>query len=197
MSRRRSKLGIEYAGGLQEKSTAFGGVGLVVELYRQSGASATAERALPKKRSSQGLRQWQTVEAFVVLSALGGECLDDMERFREDEGLEALLGYKPPAPETARQWLDRFHEEGVMGERPAQGSFLPAESGGLEGLREVNNRVIRAYVEANKPGKDVTLDVDAHLVETSKANAQYCYAGYKAYQPIVVCWAETGLVLRD
>jgi len=39
--------------------------------------------------------------------------------------------------------------------------------------------------------------VDAHLVETSKANAQYCYEGYKAYQPMVVCWAETGLVLRD
>lgn len=197
MRRRRSKLGIEYAGGLQDKSTAFGGVGLLVELNRQSGASDTAEQALPKKRSSHGLRQWETVESFVLLSALGGECLDDMERLREDEGLEVLVGYKPPAPETARQWLDRFHEEDLMTERPAQGSFLPAESGGLEGLRTVNNRVVEAYVEAKRPGKDVTLDVDAHLVETSKVNAQYCYEGYKAYQPMVVCWAETGLVLRD
>jgi hypothetical protein len=57
--------------------------------------------------------------------------------------------------------------------------------------------VVHAYVEAVKPGKEVTLDVDAHLVETSKANAQYCYEGYKAYQPMAVCWAETGLVLRD
>jgi hypothetical protein len=197
MSRRRSKLGIEYIGGLQERSTAFGGVGLLVELYRQCGASVTADQALPKKRSSRGLRQWQMVEAFLLLSALGGECLEDMERFRVDEGLEALLGYKPPAPETGRQWLERFHEEGLMDERPSQGSFLPAESGGLEGLRQVNNRVIRAYADAVQPGMGVTLDVDAHLVETSKENAQYCYEGYKAYQPMVVCWAETGLALRD
>ena len=46
-----------------------------------------------------------------------------------------------------------------------------------------------------KPGQDATLDVDAHLAETSKANAFYCYDGYKAFQPIEVEWAETGLVL--
>ncbi len=197
MSRRRSKLGIEYAGGLQEKSTAYAGAGLLVELYRQSGASTMAEQVLPKKRSPRGLRQQEMVESFVLLSALGGECVDDMERLRDDEGLAVLLGYTPPAPETARQWLDRFHDEMLMSERPAQGSFLPAESSGLGGLREVNRRVIHAYVEAMKPGKEVTLDVDAHLVETNKADARYCYDGYKAYQPMLVCWAETGLVLRE
>ena len=37
----------------------------------------------------------------------------------------------------------------------------------------------------------------AHLVETDKAGAHCCYDGYKAFQPIEVCWAETGLVLAD
>ena len=68
MSRKRSMLGIEYAGGLQEKSTAFGGVGLLVELYRQAGVSATAEQVLPKKRSPQGLR----LRGVQGLSAHGG-----------------------------------------------------------------------------------------------------------------------------
>ena len=148
MGRRRSNLGIEYVGGLKEESTAFAGAGLLVELYRDSGASTVAESALPQKRSPKGLRQWQMVESVVLLSALGGECLDDMRRLREDEGLAALLEYVPPASETARQWLDRFHDEELMTGRPAQGSFLPAESGGLAGLREVNKRVIEAYVEA-------------------------------------------------
>ncbi len=70
MKRKRSMLGVEYEGGLQEKSTALGGVGLLVEVNRQCGVSARAEQALPTKRSSRGLRQWQTVEAFVLLSAL-------------------------------------------------------------------------------------------------------------------------------
>ena len=197
MKRKRSMLEVAYTGGLKEESTAFAGVGLLAEAFRQSGTSAMAERVLSKKRSPKGLRQWEMVESFVLLSALGGECLEDMARLRDDEGLAIMLGYKAPAPETARQWLDRFHDEGLMSERPAQGSFLPASSGGLEGLGEVNRRVVHAYVEAQKPGKEVTLDVDAHLVETAKANAEYCYEGYKAYQPMVVCWAETGLVLRD
>jgi len=47
------------------------------------------------------------------------------------------------------------------------------------------------------PGNEVTLDVDANLVETAKAQARYCYEGYKAYQPIVVCWAQNKLVLGD
>lgn len=197
MSRRRSSLGIEYAGGLKEESTAFAGVGLLVELYRQAGIGTAAERVLPEKRSPKGLKQGQMVESFVLLSALGGECLEDMERLRHDQGLAALLGYTPPAPETARQWLDRFHDEELMAARPQQGSFLPVESAGLAGLGEVNQRVIQGYVTAVKPEPDVTLDVDAHLVETSKANARPCYEGYQAYQPMEVSWAETGLVLAD
>jgi hypothetical protein len=43
----------------------------------------------------------------------------------------------------------------------------------------------------------MTLDVDAHLVETSKEDAKLCYEGYPAYQPMEVVWAETGLVLAD
>lgn len=150
---RRSKLGVTYAGGLNEESTAFAGAGLLVEVFRQSGVSATAELALPKKRSPKGPGQSEMVGSFVLLGALGGECLEDMVRLRDDAGLAILLGYIPPAPETARQWLDRFHDEELVSGRPAQGSFLPAESSGLEGLREVNRRVVHAYLEAKMRGK--------------------------------------------
>jgi hypothetical protein len=198
MGRERSLLGIDgYVGGLKEESTAFGGAGLLIELYRQAGIGQEADRSLPQKRSARGLRPGQMVESFVLLSVLGGECIEDMERLRQDGGLGVVLGYTPPAPETARQWLDRFHDEEQDVGRPVQGSFLPKESLGLVGLREVNRRVIQAYVQAVQPGGEVTLDVDAHLVETSKANAQYCYQGYKAYQPIEVSWAETMLVVAD
>lgn len=198
MGRRRSLLAIDgFIGGLKEESTAFAGIGLLVELYRQAGVGAKAERVFPQKRSPKGLSPGQMVEVFVALSSLGGECVDDMERLRQDRGLEALLGYKPPAPETARQWLDGFHDEALMMGQALQASFLPPESKGLAGLKEVNRRVIGAYVEAVKAGWEVTLDVDAHLVETAKADAQYCYEGYKSFQPIEVVWAQTMLVLAD
>jgi len=55
----------------------------------------------------------------------------------------------------------------------------------------------RAYVSAVAPGPTVTLDVDAHLVESSKQSALPTYEGFRGYQPLFVEWAESGLVLAD
>lgn len=216
MKRPPDVLGVKIVGGLKEASTPWAGASLLVELMRRCSVPAAANKALPAKGSAKGLEQGQMIESFVLLSALGGECVEDMERLRKDDGLAAMLGYRPPAAETARQWLDRFHDEVLMENRPLQGSFIPLESRELSGLREVIRRVVHAYVEAarSQPGVsgrkleptegatadsqlEVTLDVDAQLIETSKAGALYCYDGYKAYQPIQVCWAETLLVLAD
>lgn len=197
MKKDQSSSGVTLTGGLKEDVTPWAGAALLVELYRKAGIEAAAERALPKKKSPKGLKEGQIVESFVLLSALGGDCVDDMERLREDKGLEAMLGYRPPASETARQWLDKFHDEKLIVERPRQGAFIPLESAPLAGLKEPNRQVIWTYVERVSPGWQVTLDVDAQLVETAKANARYCYEGYRAFQPIEVSWAETGLVLMD
>jgi len=193
----RGHLAVSVTGGLEEVVTSWAGASTLVEAYRRYGVGDAADRALPRKKTSKGLSQGQMTESFVLLSALGGECIEDMERLRQDKGLEAMLGYQVPAPETARQWLDKFHDEGLLSGQPEQGAFIPAESASLAGLREPNRQVIWSYIEKMKPGQEVTLDVDAHLVETSKANAFYCYDGRKAFQPIEVEWAETGLVLAE
>ncbi len=110
----KGSLGAAITGGLREEVTAWAGAAVLAELYRKAGVEAAVERSLPKKKSPKGIRQGQMVEVFVLLSALGGECLEDMERLRTDGGLAALLGYRPPAAETARQWLDRFHDDDLM-----------------------------------------------------------------------------------
>lgn len=190
-------LGVKIVGGLKEIATPWAGASLLVDLYRQLGLDETADKVFPAKKSSKGLRHGQMVESFVLLSALGGECIDDMKRLRGDEGLARMLSYLPPAPETARQWLGGFHEEALLSGRPLQGSFIPTESRPVAALKEMDRRTIWAYVQNLKPGWEVTLDVDAQLIETNKANARRCYEGYKAYQPVQVSWAETMLVLAD
>jgi hypothetical protein len=177
--------------------TPHAGVALLIELGRRSVVVAAAEQHLPAKRSTKGLRQGELVEGFVLLSALGGECLDDFDGLRGDRGLAALLGYDLPAASTARQWLDRFHAPDAVAGRPRQGSFIPPESAGLAALRTVVQRATRAYVAAVRPGPAVTLDVDAYLVESSKRSALPTYEGYWGYQPLLVEWAEAGLVLAD
>jgi len=197
MKQPSERLGVKIVGGLKEVFTPWSGVSLLVDLLRKVEMDKTANKVLPSKKTSKGLNQGQTVESFVLLSALGGECLEDMQHLRDDEGLAGIVSYKPPAPETARQWLDGFHDEALCMNKPLQGSFIPPESGALAGLKEIERRGIWAYVSNLKPGWEITLDVDTQLIETSKAEAKYCYDGYKAYQAMKVCWAETLLVLAD
>ena len=191
------RLGVKIVGGLKEVSTPWSGVSLLVDLYRKLEMDQLANRVLPAKKSSKGLKHGQTVESFVLLSALGGENNEDMQHLRDDAGLAAILGYKPPAPETARQWLDGFHDESLLVHRPLQGSFIPPESRALNGLKELMRREIWAYINNLKPGEEITLDVDTQLIETNKSEAKICYDGYKALQAMKVCWAETLMILAD
>jgi len=197
MKQEGDRLGVKISGGLSEVTTAWSGVSLLVDLCRKLGIDRLANQVLPRKKSSKGLKPGETVESFILLSALGGECIEDMEHLREDEGLAAILGYRPPAPETARQWLDRFHDEALMANKPLQGSFIPPESVAINGLRELNQRIIWSYVQNMGPGSEVTLDVDTQLIETYKAQAQHCYEHFKAFQAMKVVWGETMLILND
>src|SRR3972149_41323 len=107
-------LDIDLQGGLTEQVTPHAGASVLIELGRRSGVMQAAERHLPAKRSAKGLGQGQLVESFVLLSALGGEGLDDFAHLRRDYGLAALVGYHLPAAATARQWLGQVpHAEGV------------------------------------------------------------------------------------
>jgi hypothetical protein len=188
---------LEFAGGLSEQVTPHAGVALLVEVMRRSGTTAVAERCLPAKQNPKGLTRGQMVEAVVIHAALGGECMDDMGIFRKDAGLSAILGYQMPAPSTLRSWLEQFHDEAAVSARPLQGSFIPAESSGLSGLRATMNQTVRSYVAAVTPGRLVTLDVDAHLVESSKREARMTYEGERGFQPLIVVWAETMLILAE
>lgn len=190
-------LDIDVRGGLTDKVTPHAGVALLLETGRRSGVLAAAERGLPAKISPKGLRQAEMVEALVLLSALGGDCLDDLDGLRRDQGLAALTGYVLPAASTARQWLDRFHDPAALADRPLWGSFIPAETQGLAALRAAVAHSVHAYVTAVRPGPAVTLDVDAHIVASSKRAARPTYTGERGYQPLLVTWAETGLVLAD
>lgn len=96
------------------------------------------ERTLSKKKSLKGRRQGQMVESFVLLRALDSDCIEDMERLREDEGL--------------------------MEERPVRGSFIPPELATLAGLKKPNRQVIWTYVDEVKPRWQLTFDVDAQLL---------------------------------
>ena len=99
-------LEVDWRGGLADAVTAHAGAALLIEWGRRSGVLAAVERYLPAKKSSKGLGQGQFVEAFVLLSALGGDCLADFDGLRRDRGLGPCWAMPcRPRPRRAKGWI--------------------------------------------------------------------------------------------
>jgi len=63
-------------------------------------------RHIKIKQRQRGYDEATFVESVILLSGVGGDCLDDFEQLRADRGLEEMLGHAIPSPEAARHHLD-------------------------------------------------------------------------------------------
>src|SRR3970282_1230101 len=92
-----------------ERLTSWGGVPLLVREFRSLDLPRSVERNVRIKQRQRGYDEASVIESFVILNAVGGECLEDFDRLREDAGLAEMLGHEIPSPEAARKFLYQFH----------------------------------------------------------------------------------------
>jgi hypothetical protein len=187
---------------LAETLTAWGGIPLAVQAFRSLGVPASVQRHVAIKQRERGYDEATMVESFVVLNALGGECVDDFQYLREDGGLKQMLGHEIPSPEAARQFLNQFHGEGKIEEAkqrrgPEQIAFIPEESDALLGLGQVNEELVQELGRRCPEQRIATVDQDATIIESHKQQALRTYEGGRGYQPMLVVWAEMDVVLAD
>jgi hypothetical protein len=165
-----------------EVPTAYAGIPLFVRTARSLGVPASVKRCREVKPRRRGFDEATYVESLRVLNALGGECLDDFERLREDRGLAEMLGHELPSPGAGRDFLNAFHEqeriEQAQRELPAgQVSYIPSESAPLRALAQVNQDLVREIGRRCPDQKIATVDVDATVIESSKRQAKPTYEG--------------------
>jgi Transposase DDE domain group 1 len=175
--------------------TAHGGVPLLIEAFRTSGAAAVLDASVVIKRRKRGLAPAALVEGLFSLWAAGGERCEDLAPLREDTALALLLGHGLPAPQTARDFLDAFDQAAPplwQGER----CQVPGEGARLQGLVHANRRLV-AWLQERAPQTVATLDVDATILESQKRSARATYDGRTGYQPVVALWAEQDVILAD
>jgi len=70
---------------------------LVVQAFRSLGVPASVQQHVQTKQRERGYDEATMVESFVVLNALGGDCVDDFQHLREDAGLKEMLGHEIPS----------------------------------------------------------------------------------------------------
>src|SRR6266699_6394257 len=77
-----------------ETLTSYGGVPLVIQAFRSLGLPQAVERHVQIKQRERGYDEATFVESFVILNAVGGECLEDFDQLRADAGLAELVGHR-------------------------------------------------------------------------------------------------------
>ena len=175
--------------------TSRAGIPGLVEAFRLTGTAAVVDRTIKFKARKRGLSSSEMVESFLALWAAGGERAEDFDHFRQDAALGQLIGHELPAAQTARDFLNQFHDEGLPLLQEGKAS-VPSESAPLQGLAAANKELI-LDLQCRKPVKIATLDIDATVIHSSKRAAKRAYDGERGYQPVLVLWAEQDVIVAD
>jgi hypothetical protein len=184
--------------------TGLGGVAVASRAFRAMHLPGQCEANLEAlRRIASGYRSGQIVETVVVGSMLGADCLEDLDRLREDAAVEKILGYKPPSARTVRDWLEKHHDPDLVSRARTQAAELdlkasvPEATTGILGLQAVLGACAREAAKRLPAGTPsvATVDLDATVVESHKRSAYWAYTGVKGYQPEVAVWAEAQAIL--
>jgi hypothetical protein len=186
----------------EETITARAGIPLLVQTFRALGLSDSVRRHIHIKERQRGYDETTFVESFVILNAAGGECLDDFDELRKDDGLCELIGHEIPSATAARTFLYQFHSDEEIMKAQAQlplgqVAYVPGESEPLRGLAGVNRDLIQSLGKRCPDQKIATVDLDTTLIESRKQEAQPTYEGFRGYQPMMAVWAEMNVVVAD
>jgi hypothetical protein len=176
--------------------TSRAGLTLVAETLLALRLDEVVKRHLRVRSRRRGWDEFEKVQAIVLLLAAGVDCIEDIRVLRDDAGLARLLGRELPSSDALRGFLRAFHDDAEMARRPGQGAWIPGENASLDGLRRVNEEVVRLVTRGRHPRR-ATLDLDATVIESHKREARTHYQGGRGYQPTAVLWAEEDLVVGD
>lgn len=199
--------------------TALAGLPLYLELGQKMGLTKSIERHIAARANGQGWTDSQIVLALILLNLAGGNCVDDLKVLEADNGFCELLkqaelhGLKRkqrraalkrwrksrtrtvPSSSSIFRYLAVFHDAQQEKQRQVGKAFIPKPNEHLSGLALVN-RDIAALSHVQTMDRIATLDMDATIIGSNKAEALYCYKGYRSYQPLNTWWAEQEIILH-
>ncbi|MBI2908269.1 MAG: transposase, partial [Chloroflexi bacterium] len=201
--------------------TALAGLPAYLELGTVCGLSNSIRRHMQVWAGRrQGWTDSQVVMTLVLLNMAGGECVDDVRVMEGDQGFGRVLrrvelsGLKRkerraeerqwrkkqkravPWPTVVFRYLGAFNNPVEEARRGMGHAFVPAPNEHLVNLGRVNEDMLR-FGQKKAPQQKATLDGDATLVASSKADALWSYKGEKAYQPLTIYWVEQDMVVRS
>jgi hypothetical protein len=201
--------------------TALAGLPPYLELAVVSGLTNSIRHHLQVcSGQKQGWTDIQIVMSLLLLNIAGGDCVDDLRILEKDDGFTRVLlrvemhGLRRkerreqerrwrkerkravPSPSAVFRYLAAFDNPAEEAKRVVGHAFIPAPNEHLQALGQVNGDFLR-FAQQKSPQQEATLDQDASLIATYKAEAMYGYLGDKTYQPMTTYWAEQDMVAHS
>jgi hypothetical protein len=199
--------------------TALAGLAVYLDLAQKIGLAESIQKHLNVRAGGQGWIDSQIVIALILLNLAGGDCVEDIKVVEADDGFceivkkAELYGLKRrvrrallrrwrkerkravPSPSAIFRYLSAFHDMEQAKSRARGKAFIPEPNKHLRGFALIN-RDIAVFANRQKVEQTATLDMDATLIATNKAEALYSYKGTKAYQPLNTWWAEQAIIVH-
>ena len=141
------------------------------------GLAQLVDQQLPAPCSNRGYRQGAIFNIFMLLFHEGGRCLDDVNHLQKEQPLMELLGCgQLPGAKTLGNWLRR----------------IGRSDRGMQGLVNINKLILATTLYKRK---QITLDIDATVIESNKRRAKFTYKKHRGYTPMIGHIGETGQVV--
>jgi hypothetical protein len=151
-----------------ERLTSMAGLMLVEEAARSHGIWKRVDELFPGPGSGRGHRASEFVRPLVWMQHAGGRHLEDVRELRSEQEVLKRFGLERlPSADAIGDWLRRMGAGGV----------------GVDALQQLNRELLKSYLTS--AGEELTLDVDASIIEADKREAQWTYQKVKGYQPLI------------
>lgn len=199
--------------------TGLAGLPLYFELLHSQNIPGIMRKKLDAgSHENTAWRNSDTALSLILLNLAGGNHVEDLRIMEKDAGFckfyekIGIVGLKKSERKTLRRnrqqqgcgelpsrtsvfrFLKQDGDDGLAGRGQGK-AYIPSAGKTAQQLRDCNSSLLAA-LEYNKPSATITLDMDATLIETHKANSLYCYKKYTAYQPMMVWWAEQQVIVH-
>ena len=168
---------LDGLGTTTDNLTSRGGLLLVLQVFKSLRLKKLADILFRRPRSNRGYHNGDILTTLVAMQTYGATSLSGVSRLHTESALLKLVGIrKIPGVNTLSRWL---HGQGQAGVRL---------------INKLNQKVIAValkYLQVT----EVTLDIDATVIETEKSSATYTYQRCPGYTMMVGTLAEIKQVI--
>lgn len=162
----------------EERLTSMAGMIMVEELGRAKKLWRRADELMGAPGSGRGYKASEYVRTLAWLLHAGGRRLEDVRELAAEREVLREMGLRRlPSSDAIGDWLRR------------QGA-----GSGVAAIEQLNQELLQGYLSGL--GEELTLDVDATIIEAEKREAEWTYKKVKGYQP-QICYVSEACVHHE